>query len=44
MDGNDPTMNKVRLNHLTEVAEKFTGENWRTDQVIMIGLNELTFF
>ena len=37
MDGNDPTMNKVRLNHLTEVAEKFTGEDWRTEQVLKLG-------
>ena len=37
MDGNYPTMNKVRLNHLTEVAEKFTGEDWRTEQVLKLG-------
>ena len=33
MDGNDPTMNKIRLNHLIEVAEHFTGEDWTSDQV-----------
>ena len=44
MDGNDPTLNKVRLNHLTEVAEKFTGEDWRSDKVIIIRLNHLICF
>ncbi len=44
MDGNDPTLNKVRLNHLTEVAETFTGEDWRSDKVIIIGLHYLICF
>jgi len=33
MDGSDPTMKEERVNHLTEVAERFTGESWRTDEV-----------
>ena len=33
MNGNDPTMNKLRLNHLIQVAEHFTGEDWKSDQV-----------
>ena len=33
MNGNDPTMNKIRLNHLIQVAQHFTGEDWKSDQV-----------
>ena len=33
MDGNDGRMNEVRLNHLIEVAERFTQEEWRSSKV-----------
>ena len=33
MDGNDGRMNVVRLNHLIEVAERFTQEEWRSSKV-----------
>ena len=39
MDGNDPTMNKIRLNHLVEVAEHFTGEDWTSDQVSVMNMD-----
>ena len=33
MDGDDPTLRLERVKHLTEVAERFTGDNWRQEEV-----------
>ena len=41
MDGNDGRMNVVRLNHLIEVAERFTQEEWRSSKVYIYSFDLL---
>ena len=33
MDGDDSTLRSERVKHLTEVAERFTGDSWRQEEV-----------
>ena len=33
MDGDDPTLRPERVEHLTQVAERFSEDDWRQEKV-----------